>query len=137
MTIEIVGIFMNCVSCDEPMIVLEVDEVEIDYCLECGGIWLDSGELGILLGDDEKVQHVLSEAIPAPKKTETFRKCPICLKKMDEIEIGKEEDKIYIDRCKQSHGLWFDKGELGAVLDFMDHGESAKVVKLLKETFGE
>ncbi|MBD3216702.1 MAG: hypothetical protein GF310_00405 [candidate division Zixibacteria bacterium] len=128
---------MNCVSCDEPMIVLEVDEVEIDYCLECGGIWLDSGELGILLGDEEKVQHVIKDAVPAPKKTETFRKCPICLKKMDEIEIGKDEDKIYIDRCKQSHGHWFDKGELREVLDFMDHGESAKVVKLLKETFGE
>jgi Zn-finger nucleic acid-binding protein len=126
---------MNCVSCDEPMVVLEVDEVEIDYCLECGGIWLDSGELGILLGDEDKVQRFLSEAVPAPKKAEVYRKCPICLKKMTEIEIGKGDNKIYIDRCKQSHGLWFDRGELRDVLEFMNHGESAKVAKLLKEIF--
>ena len=28
------------------MITLELQEVEIDHCIECGGIWLDSGELG-------------------------------------------------------------------------------------------
>ncbi|NIS16665.1 MAG: zf-TFIIB domain-containing protein [candidate division Zixibacteria bacterium] len=127
---------MNCISCDEPMIVLEVNEVEIDYCLECGGIWLDSGELGILLGDESKVQHVLREAIPAPRKTETYRKCPICLKKMEEIEFGTDK-KIIVDRCKSSHGLWFDRGELLDVAEFMDHGEGSKVVKLLKEMFGE
>ncbi len=41
---------MNCPVCKEPMIVLELDEVEIDHCISCGGIWLDAGELELLIG---------------------------------------------------------------------------------------
>ena len=44
---------MDCPVCkDSAMIVLEMDEVEVDYCTECEGIWLDAGELEILLGDE-------------------------------------------------------------------------------------
>ena len=125
---------MDCVSCGEPMIVLEVDQVEIDYCIECGGIWLDAGELEILLEEPEKVEKVLRNAIPVPKTSDSFRKCPICLKKMEEIELG-IESKIYIDRCKSGHGLWFDRGELEEVIKIIDHDESSKVAKLLKDIF--
>jgi Zn-finger nucleic acid-binding protein len=125
---------MDCVSCGEPMIALEVDQVEIDYCIECGGIWLDAGELEILLEEPEKVEKVLRNAIPVPKTSDSFRKCPICLKKMEEIELG-VESKIYIDRCKSGHGLWFDRGELEEVIKIVDHDESSKVAKLLKDIF--
>jgi Zn-finger nucleic acid-binding protein len=125
---------MDCVSCGEPMIALEVDQVEIDYCIECGGIWLDAGELEILLEEPEKVEKVLRNAIPVPKTSDSFRKCPICLKKMEEIELG-VESKIYIDRCKSGHGLWFDRGELEEVIKIIDHDESSKVAKLLKDIF--
>ena len=33
---------MNCPSCKHPMIVLEFEEIETDYCTNCEGIWLDS-----------------------------------------------------------------------------------------------
>lgn len=125
---------MDCVACGEPMIALEVDQVEIDYCIECGGIWLDSGELEILLEDPEKVKLVLKNAILVPKTSDSFRKCPICLKKMEEIELG-NDSKIYIDRCKSGHGLWFDRGELEEVIKMIDHDESSKVAKLLKDIF--
>jgi len=116
------------------MIALEVDQVEIDYCIECGGIWLDAGELEILLEEPEKVEKVLRNAIPVPKTSDSFRKCPICLKKMEEIELG-VESKIYIDRCKSGHGLWFDRGELEEVIKIIDHDESSKVAELLKDIF--
>ena len=45
---------MYCPDCREEMIVLEVDKVEVDYCLKCRGIWLDEGELEILLDSVEK-----------------------------------------------------------------------------------
>jgi Zn-finger nucleic acid-binding protein len=125
---------MDCVACGNPMIALEVDQVEIDYCIECGGIWLDSGELEILLEDPRKVENVLRHAIPSPGTSESFRKCPICLKKMEEIELDGETE-IYIDRCKFGHGLWFDRGELEEVIRMIDHDESSKVAKLLKDVF--
>ena len=37
---------MDCPVCKESaMITLELDDVEIDYCTQCEGIWLDAGEL--------------------------------------------------------------------------------------------
>lgn len=125
---------MDCVTCGEPMIALEVDQVEVDYCIECGGIWLDAGELEILLEDPEKVKQVLQKAIPVQKTSGSFRKCPICLKKMLEIELGADSG-IYIDWCKSGHGFWFDKGELEEVIRMIDHDESSKVAKLLKDIF--
>ena len=36
------------------MVILELNEVEIDFCTGCNGIWLDSGELDLLLEDAEE-----------------------------------------------------------------------------------
>ena len=41
------------------MITLELEDVEIDYCTECGGIWLDAGELELLLGEPQKAKQLL------------------------------------------------------------------------------
>ena len=45
---------MNCPVCKEPMLVLELDKIEIDHCINCGGIWLDNGELELLLETKEE-----------------------------------------------------------------------------------
>ena len=34
-----------CVECKLPLVVEILDGVEIDRCEECGGVWLDQGEL--------------------------------------------------------------------------------------------
>ena len=36
---------MNCPSCYVPLVVSERLNVEIDYCPQCRGAWLDRGEL--------------------------------------------------------------------------------------------
>ena len=36
---------MNCPSCKIPLVMSERQGIEIDYCPECRGIWLDRGEL--------------------------------------------------------------------------------------------
>ena len=36
---------MNCPVCNETLLITNRQEVEIDYCPECRGIWLDRGEL--------------------------------------------------------------------------------------------
>jgi Zn-finger nucleic acid-binding protein len=44
---------MDCPVCQDAMITLELSDVENDYCTDCGGIWLDAGELELLLGERE------------------------------------------------------------------------------------
>ena len=36
---------MNCPICIIPMLISQRQEVEIDYCPQCHGVWLDRGEL--------------------------------------------------------------------------------------------
>lgn len=36
---------MNCPTCNVPLVMSERQGIEIDYCPQCRGIWLDRGEL--------------------------------------------------------------------------------------------
>ena len=55
---------MDCPVCKESaMVTLELNDVEIDYCMQCEGIWLDAGELEILLGEPKKALREFNEAL--------------------------------------------------------------------------
>lgn len=41
---------MNCPKCNTALVMSERHGVEIDYCPDCRGIWLDRGELDKVLG---------------------------------------------------------------------------------------
>lgn len=128
---------MDCPVCKNAMITLELFEVEIDYCTGCLGIWLDAGELELLLEDSAKAEQMINSFHVEPKCSEKPRKCPICSKKMEKIIIGLSEDKLLIDRCPKADGLWFDKGELKETLQAGTFDEDNKVVNLLTEMFAE
>jgi Zn-finger nucleic acid-binding protein len=36
---------MKCPTCSVPLVMTDRSGVEIDYCPECRGVWLDRGEL--------------------------------------------------------------------------------------------
>jgi Zn-finger nucleic acid-binding protein len=126
---------MDCVSCKEPMVVLEVDQVEIDHCVNCGGVWLDAGELELLLEEADAAQRTLEGTSTNAAVHQGSRKCPICRKTMEELTIG-DSTRITIDRCRQGHGIWFDKGELQGVMRIFGGDSGTKVVRLLEDIFG-
>ena len=124
---------MKCPVCKEPMVVLELNEVEIDYCPSCGGIWLDGGELELLIEDKNEREKLLSSFFTEVKSSERLYKCPICSKKMDKVHVGGNKE-VLIDRCPNNDGLWFDKGELKEVIQLAE-GEN-KVLEHLNDLFG-
>jgi len=106
---------MICPTCNSDMVVIEYNEIELDYCADCHGVWFDSGELGLLLKSVE-IEHqglLLHDIvnIPETKSAEDKRKCPICNRKMKKTTIG-QKPEILIDVCDQEDGLWFDCGEV-------------------------
>ena len=126
---------MDCPVCSVAMIVLEVEEVEIDYCTDCAGIWLDAGELELLLETPEQAKQVMDSFAPA-HSDETPRKCPICLKKMEKVLVSTEGgNPELIDRCKNEHGLWFDRGELAQILKMGQFDNDRRVQNLLGNLF--
>jgi Zn-finger nucleic acid-binding protein len=124
---------MDCPSCKNPMIILELNQVEIDYCTSCKGIWLDRGELDLIFSaaDKKEIEKLFSVK---NDYDEIVRKCPICKKKMDKVKF--EDTEIIIDKCVNNHGFWFDSGELKSILKTAEE-QNNKIINLLKEMFGE
>ena len=127
---------MDCPACRNAMITLELADVEIDHCVACGGIWLDAGELELLMDDPAKAKRLLNSFREDFSSTEQPRKCPICDKKMTKIVVGTAVPPLLIDKCRQGDGLWFDTGELEDILNRAQLDEHNKIQKLLADMFG-
>jgi Zn-finger nucleic acid-binding protein len=127
---------MDCPVCKNAMITLELEDVEIDYCTDCSGIWLDAGELEQLLNAPDKAKGLLESFRVDFESTEKIRKCPICDKKMQKIIVGSSKPVLLIDKCRRGDGLWFDKGELQDVFDRAELDKDNKIQKLLRDIFG-
>lgn len=128
---------MNCPVCPKtPMIVVEREGIELDWCPECEGLWFDADELEMLteaLNLDADIPDMMT--LEKARTNEAARRCPRCGKDMDKVHMG-ASPRILIDRCRHAHGLWFDAGELGqAVRQCADQTSSSDqpVVRLLGE----
>lgn len=106
---------MLCPVCKTDMIDVEYEQIELDYCVKCRGVWFDSNELELLFekinlqNSGLSVSTLISridESIPEDK-----HKCPICKQKMGKVSIG-DSPRIVIDICTNGNGLWFDGGEI-------------------------
>ena len=122
------------------MIVIEHKKIELDYCLQCSGVWLDSGELELLMSvlESKGAKSSQSEMLKfrGTQVSEDIRRCPICGHKMEKVCLGKEPE-VLVDKCSKGDGLWFDAGELQQVLRKMalPHTEPRDVITFLDEAF--
>ncbi len=126
---------MLCPACDVDMWVLEFERVEIDYCPECKGVWLDSGELELIGSGAGVLESEFLQAVQAYAGTPPEgppRRCPVCGSKMRELSTD-TEPPIVLDRCPEQHGLWFDRGELASVVQ----AAGAKEDNVLARFFAE
>ena len=48
---------MKCPSCNVELKISERQGIEIDYCPQCRGVWLDRGELDKLIERSSSVTH--------------------------------------------------------------------------------
>ena len=118
------------------MITLELNDVEIDHCVNCAGIWLDAGELEMLIEDAHKASSLLASFHVSGDSTEKPRRCPICRKKMHKILVQSSDTPLLIDKCRRNHGLWFDRGELDDILARARLDKDNKIRRLLADMFG-
>lgn len=122
---------MNCPVCRAPMLILEYHSVEIDYCPQCSGCWLDRGELGLFLSG--KIDAGESYALKGERPSK--RRCPRCSKRLragDLPDVG-----IEVDTCVDGHGIWFDRDELLKVVQRRGTGvHRTQAEQWLKEVFG-
>ena len=129
-----------CPKCHVALFVLSLNEVEIDFCQQCRGVWLDAGELENLIGraDTKSVDPLaqfqkLNGFIPRGPKS----LCPRCDRPLEEISSQRGDQKaLTLDRCPQGHGLWFDAHELEELLAaFPKERNISKTIDYLNQIF--
>jgi Zn-finger nucleic acid-binding protein len=134
---------MICPACQHAMVIVEHENIELDYCTNCKGVWFDSGELELLLEAAELENYgvFLDRIINSPEasSTEKKRRCPICNKKMKKSYIS-EDNQLLVDICKKQHGIWFDGGEVADLLKLVSEksaqaGSRGKVLSFLGDVF--
>jgi len=132
---------MNCPACKTVLVVVERQGIELDWCLHCGGLWFDEGELELLGEKAGRSLHVadLGQA-QAGSPGHSRRRCPRCPRRMEQLRFELNGGEVIdIDRCPD-HGFWLDRGELGAIMAGADHHQDtdgALVLEFLGETFAE
>ena len=89
--------------------------IEVDYCPNCRGMWLDLDELDqledIAFDDDAHKGSLIHNQTP------TRYPCPHCATPLQEFEYRLYDLKL--DYCTQKHGFWLDAGEDERVVEIM------------------
>ncbi|TXH38692.1 MAG: hypothetical protein E6Q98_02470 [Rhodospirillaceae bacterium] len=57
---------MKCPACQEDLVMSDRQGIEIDYCRQCRGVWLDRGELDKII---ERSVREMPQAAPAMRES--------------------------------------------------------------------
>jgi len=118
-------------------------DIEVDQCAECGGMWLDEGELEkIQKSTEHDYGDELREMPPfATRAYEMARQqaaadlcCPKCGQEMTKKEYA-YASQIIVDTCLSCRGVWLDRGEIEALEVFFERSKS-NAAEIRKGFFG-
>lgn len=130
-----------CPKCDVPLFVLHSQDIEVDFCKRCRGLWLDAGELEALLqrtgaNTNDPLLKFQQQTGTRPKGRPHL--CPRCDTALHEIQVEHAgAANLTLDKCPRGHGLWFDADELQQLLSMFPKESSAtKTIEYLNELFG-
>lgn len=120
---------MKCPHCKSELQEKKYPDITIDDCPECGGVFLDKGELNVLAtgmaGDIEFCSIDNDEHIDKHEE----RLCPACVDvKMRKVNLLAFSNLIF-DFCPKCEGFFLDKGEAEAM--------NEELSKVSKERLGE
>jgi len=125
--------FNKCPSCNHKRLTpTRHNNIEIDFCKSCGGLWFDKGELSSIASSDEEdyTGYKNSSDHVAQKMGASDSDCPRCNTKMNWHQYSENFD-IYVDVCAKCQGIWVKKEQLSLVL------ATEKADKALYEIDGE
>ncbi|MCP4604771.1 MAG: zf-TFIIB domain-containing protein [Proteobacteria bacterium] len=105
---------LDCPRCQNVTLnEIEVDEVIVDRCPGCAGIWFDYAEIGKIVGRRSEIRKIDS-IVPPHETTDDSMNCPHCpdvpLRKLI-LETDMDRQCV-VFRCVSCVGTWLNRGEL-------------------------
>lgn len=102
---------MECPKCQAHMEVVRFEDIDVDRCVRCGGLWFDR------LEDEKLRERAGAEAIDsgpswqAPMHNEQGKVfCPVDGTLMVRL-VDEAQPQIWLESCPMCHGTFFDAGE--------------------------
>ena len=102
---------MKCPKCTtETLADFEIEDVVVNRCSSCDGIWFDADELSRLLAEDARQVARLRRG---SLREELAGKKGICPRDRDELlrVYSAVNKSVIIDACPDCRGIWLDGGE--------------------------
>lgn len=104
---------MQCPKCHAEMEHVTFDEVQVDRCTNCKGLWFQPGELEHLRQETWMADYIIDEgSAKVGKKHNKIGEvhCPECGSEMKQ-EFDAEQSHIMYEICPSGHGTYLDAGE--------------------------
>lgn len=102
------------------------ENVQVDSCSTCRGMWLDAGELeAIQEATEQNHSDVLikgEDAHAPPVAPRDPIACPVCGVTMEAREYAYCSG-VVVDTCVEGCGLWLDEGEIQALERFFERAQ--------------
>jgi Zn-finger nucleic acid-binding protein len=106
----------RCPRCGHELLVLELEDLGVEGCVRCGGLWLDGDSSDRVLESIHAGALTVAAAASASAieavDTSAACACPRCRLPMRTVVVAGPD--VELDRC-DAHGTWFDRDELQKV----------------------
>ena len=111
------AMLLTCLKCTSVLDKARIEDIEVDVCPACGGLWLDHGEAERISrkmhSEVDRLRRLLSVQVRPPSvPSEVQKACPACTSAVNEVMMG----AIHIDYCSRCKGVFLDRGELDAAI---------------------
>jgi len=111
------AMLLTCLKCTSVLDKARIEDIEVDVCPACGGLWLDHGEVERISrkmqSELDRLRRLLSVKVRPPAvPSEVQKSCPACTGAVNEVVMG----TIHIDYCSRCKGLFLDRGELDGAI---------------------
>lgn len=130
----------TCPDCRQPLVSRAAGVVGFSECARCGGLFLGHEAFEAVEKDAGTRERARAfDETPrkgaAPESGFHYRPCPVCRKLMNRSNFGGGSGVI-IDVCGP-HGVFFDRGELTRIVDFIEKGGWERVKTREKQRMEE
>lgn len=116
-----------CPRCDIPLAARRIEDVIVDECLTCHGVFLDHVAIQRIVTERRQARaEALAGALPAPERPglppagRMYIKCPLCRVVMNRKQFATGAG-VVVDVCR-THGTFFDAGELPRIIEYVMQG---------------
>lgn len=131
----------RCPDCAVPLAAHAAGAIGYAECARCGGLFLRNEAFEAVTRDaDARARMRAVEPVAASKDVRLparfhYRPCPACRSLMLRTNYASGSGVI-VDVCR-AHGVWFDRGELTAIVEFLESGGWERVRKRERDRLTE